>query len=76
MSLRDELPPPALPGPTCRLGFYLEHSDRREEWEELLDDTSLQSASIWVVLRNHGFVNGQNVVNRHRNRRCACFRPA
>lgn len=74
MTLRDELPPPRMPGPPCRLNAYLERSSRREEWEELIADPTVESTRIWTVMRRYGFQYGQNVVARHRRGACVCAR--
>lgn len=76
MTLRDQLAPPAQRGGTCSVRTFVVNSGRTEEWIELLDDASVLSSQLHILMRTHGYPAGAQTVQRHRRGECRCGKPA
>lgn len=71
MSLRDELDKP-LVAATCLVRTFIDAQPNPGEWEELMDDASVQGAQLFRLMKKHGWDKGDSSLFRHRRGGCKC----
>lgn len=80
MALADKLtaPPPPIHGLPCSIGALLDSLDgtERTALQAMLDSTSWNATMIYDAVRDEGHMIGRQSINRHRGRKCRCFRDA
>ena len=64
--------PPKQPGQPCWYQRIDLDEERMEKLDAALADTSIKHVKIEEVLERWGVTVRQNMIGRHRNRRCAC----
>lgn len=79
MSLADHKPPAPMHGKPCSIGSLLDQLDGAElaAFESMLgapESPGWPAAAVWEACRAEGYEIGLQSVNRHRGRRCRCFR--
>ena len=77
MSLRDEVTSEMRAhGPRCTVSIWLAEQSEADEWRDLLDDPTVQTAALHRTMRKHGFERAEETVKRHRRRVCNCAESA
>ena len=80
MALADKLstPPPTFHGLPCSIGALLDQldPDERGALQKMLDSTAWNATMIYDAVRDEGHQIGRQSINRHRGRKCRCFRDA
>lgn len=80
MALSDRLtaPPPPIHGLPCSIGALLDSLDDAEAkaLQQMLDSTAWNATMIYDAVRDEGHMIGRQSINRHRGRKCRCFKAA
>jgi hypothetical protein len=81
MGLADRIttPPPAtLHGLPCSIGALLDTLQGAElaALNAMLYDLGWNAGQVYDTLRDEGYTVGRQSINRHRGRKCRCFRDA
>ena len=80
MALADRVtaPPPPLHGLPCSIGALLDDLEpaERDALQKMLDSSSWNATMIYDAVRDEGHTIGRQSINRHRGRKCRCFRDA
>ena len=71
MGLRDELEPPKSAA-SCRVRLFIDSQPNIAEWEDLMNDASVQSAQLFILMKKHGWPFGDSSIARHRRSGCKC----
>ncbi len=80
MALADRVtaPPPPVHGTPCSIGTLLDtlEGDELKAFQVMLDSPSWNATMIYDAVRDEGHQIGRQSINRHRGRKCRCFRDA
>lgn len=81
MSLSDRVaegPAPVVHGSPCSVGVLHDvlPPDEAKALEQMLNDSSWSATQVYEVLRTEGYTVGRQTVNRHRGKRCRCYRES
>lgn len=81
MALTDRIqtgPPPATHGLPCSVGALLEQLDGIElaALNAMLYDLNWNAGQVYDTLRDEGYPVGRQSINRHRGKKCRCFKVA
>lgn len=81
MAIADRIkqdPPPALGGLPCSIGNLFKTLPESEQaaLTAMLYELNWNATQVYDALRDEGHEVGRQSVNRHRGKRCRCYRPA
>lgn len=80
MSLADRVtaPPPPIHGIPCSIGALLDTlaGDELAAFQHMLGSSDWTATAVYDAVRDEGYVIGRQSINRHRGRKCRCFRDA
>jgi hypothetical protein len=81
MALADKIaapPPPTVHGLPCSIGSLIAQLDGPElaALNTMLYDLGWNAGQVYDALRDEGYAVGRQSINRHRGRKCRCFKDA
>jgi hypothetical protein len=81
MALADRVQQPAptvIHGLPCSIGALLDNLEGPEldALNQMLYELGWNAGQIYDTLRDEGYVVGRQSVNRHRGRKCRCYKDA
>ena len=81
MALADKIaspPPRTTHGLPCSIGSLIDQLDGDElaALNTMLYDLGWNAGQVYDALRDEGYTVGRQSINRHRGRKCRCFRDA
>lgn len=79
MALADRTPPRPSTGLPCSIGALLDrlHGDELDAFRQMLgtpENRGWSATAIYDAVRDEGYDIGLQSINRHRGRKCRCFR--
>lgn len=78
LSERVNVPPPPIHGTPCSIGSLLDtlEGDELAAFEGMLASRQWNASMIYDAVRDEGYMIGRQSINRHRGRKCRCFKAA
>jgi hypothetical protein len=78
MALSERTPPASIHGTPCSVGTLLGTLNGAEldAFKTMLTSSEWNATAIYDAVRDEGYAIGRQSINRHRGKRCRCYKDA